>query len=666
MKERLQEFLLNMDIDKKKLLFIIGGAVLTVLLLVIVLSTVLGSSGKKYDKLYQEAEKAYLSGDYVTAEESLRSAMELKNTEQAYLLMADIYCAQGETDRAVEILYLGYSRVGGETIEARLEELKSIQNGGAASPAPQGPVTIAGLSVDGGASSLVLNGHGLSSADRAALGTLTNMESLSISDCGVSDLAFLSGLKKLTMLQVSDNAVRDLSPLSGLTALKNLYIDNNPVASLEPLYALKNLRTLSMKGISVSQEDLEALKKALPNCKIYADAQEADESPKEITLGGKTFSTDVTELNLGNLGIEDISDLASCTKLQKLDLRDNKISDLSPLVELQDLEWLCIWNNEVEDINPLLSMRKLKCFDADGNKISDISVLEYLPQLDELWLSNNPVQSFEPLRSQTELTRLGLAGTGLDDKGLDCLMEMEKLKELYIKDNELITREKFEELEKAIPGCVIDHDEFRSTIMLGELEFDIDAEEITVNNQNVSDISALKDCKKLRVLNLMSNKIADLSPLSGLTALEELYLSNNSIADLSPLSGCTSLKTLYISGNRITDLTPLAACRELTDLHLGSNKIAEIGALANLVRLTELDLENNHVSDLSALYGLSGLKTLRIRGNGLTADDILALQTELPDCVVTHDVELTPADLKPKESEAPGRPASGSDLRQMR
>lgn len=659
MKQRLQEFLLNMDIDKKKLLFILGGAVLTVLLLVIVLSTVLGSSGKKYDKLYQEAEKAYLAGDYMTAEESLRSAMELKNTEQAYLLMADIYIAQGETDRAVEILYLGYSRLGGDKIGARLEELKEVQNGGSASPAPQGPVTVAGLTVDGGASSLVLNGHGLSSADRAALGTLTNMESLSISDCGVSDLSFLSGLKKLTMLQVSDNAVRDLSPLSGLTGLKNLYIDNNPIDSLEPLSALSNLRTLSMKGVSVSQKDLDALAKALPNCKIYADAQEKDERPKEITLGGKTFSTDVTELNLGNLGIEDISALVSCTKLTKLDLRDNRISDLSPLVELQDLEWLCIWNNEVEDINPLLSMQKLRCFDADGNKISDISVLQYLPELDELWLSNNPIRSFEPLRYQTELTCLGLAGTGLDDSGLDCLMKMDKLKELYIKDNEDISLEKFEALQKAIPDCVIDHGEFRSSVRLGDLEFDFDAEEITVTDREISDLSALKGCTKLRVLNLMSNKITDLSPLSGLTALEELYLSNNSVADLSPLSGCTKLKKLNVSGCRITDLTPLAACRELTELHLGSNDIRDISALSNLTKLTELGLENNRVSDLSALYGLSNLKTLRISGNGLTADDILALQTELPNCVVMHDVELTPADLDNR----PGRPASGSDLR---
>ena len=658
MKKRLQEFLLNMDIDRKKLLFIIGGAVLTVLLVVIVLTTVLGGSGKKYDKLYREAEASYLSHDYVAAEEALRSAIELKPTEKAYLLLADVYTAQGETDRAVEILYLAYSRIGGDQISAKLEELKNAQSGGVPSSGSEGAVTVADLTVDAGATSLVLSGNGLSSADRAAIGTLKNMESLSVSDCGISDLSFLSGLDRLTLLQVSDNAVRDLSPLSGLKKLKTLYIDNNPVASLEPLYGLTNLRTLSMKGIDVSEDQLAALKKALPDCHIYSDTPDAEE--KEITLGGRTFSTDVTELNLGGLNITDISALAACKKLEKLDLRDNKITDISPLVELQNLKWLCIWSNEVEDVYPLLSLKELEYFDADSNKISDLSVLEYLPKLNELWLNNNPLESFEPLRTLTGLTRLGLAGTGLDDDGLDCLMEMKELKELNIKNNEDLTAAKYKELAEALPDCVISHDELRTGIKLGDLEFEADVEEISAMSVKLNDISALKDCKNLRSLILSDNEIADISPLKGLTTLEELDLSNNKITDLSPLAGCSKLQKLELDGNSVRDLSPLAACAELKELLLTGNDISDISALSSLTKLTTLQLDDNHISDLSALYGLSQLEILSVRGNGLTADDILALQTALPRCVVLHDVTLTQEDL----TKTPGlRPSSSSDLR---
>ena len=658
MKKRLQEFLLNMDIDRKRLLFIIGGTVLTVLLVAIVLTTVLGGSGKKYDKLYREAEAAYLSHNYVAAEEALRSAIELKPTEKAYLLLADVYTAQGETDRAVEILYLAYSRIGGDQISAKLEELKNAQSGGVPSSGSEGAVTVADLTVDAGATSLVLSGNGLSSADRAAIGTLKNMESLSVSDCGISDLSFLSGLDRLTLLQVSDNAVRDLSPLSGLKKLKTLYIDNNPVASLEPLYGLTNLRTLSMKGIDVSEDQLAALKKALPDCHIYSDTPDAGE--KEITLGGRSFSADVTELNLGGLNIKDISALRACTKLEKLDLRDNKITDISPLVELQNLKWLCVWNNGIEDIYPLLSLKKLEYLDADSNRIRDISVLEYLPELDELWLNNNPLESFEPLRALTGLTRLGLAGTGLDDDGLDCLMQMKELKELNIKNNEELTAAKYEELAKALPDCVISHDELRTGIRIGDLEFEADVEQISVMSVKLNDISALKDCKNLRSLILSDNEIADISPLKSLTTLEELDLSNNKITDLSPLAGCTKLQKLELDGNSVRDLSPLAACAELKELLLTGNDISDISALSSLTKLTTLQLDDNHISDLSALYGLSQLEILSVRGNGLTADDILALQTALPRCVVLHDVTLTQEDL----TKTPGlRPSSSSDLR---
>ena len=663
MKQRLQDLLLDWNPDRKKLLFILGGVVLFILLLVIVLSTVSGGSARKYDKFYKEAEAAYLSHDYVTAEEKLRQAMDVKSTEQAYLLMADIYTAQGETDRAIQLLYLGYSRIGGDKIATRLDQLKSENGGASVTPSQQGSVTVAGVTVDGGASSLVLSGKGLSSADRNAISTLKNMESLSISDCGISDLGFLSGLDRLTLLQVSDNAVRDLKPLAALGNLKTLYIDNNPIGDLSALYGLSNLRTLSMKGIDVTEEQLDALKKALPNCKVYADKSE-DEGPKEITLGGRTFSTDVTELNLGGLALKDISALSACKDLVKLDLRDNKISDISPLVDLQNLQWLCIWNNEVEDIYPLLSLRALKYLDADGNKISDISVLESMDQLEELWLNNNPVKSKEPLRGLTHLIRLVLLGTGLDDEGLDCLMGMKNLLELNIKRNKDITAKKVAELQAAIPNCVISHDELRSSILLGNQEFEPDVKVISLPSRGIDDLSMLTDCSALEELRLYGNAVSDLTPLGALTTLKVLDLQNNKITDISPLSGCKHLRTLLLSENRLTSVAPLAACAELTELDLDRTGILDIAPLAALSRLQTLHLEGNRISDLSALYGLSQLETLYVRGNGLTADDIMALQTQLPKCTVIHDVTLTEEDL----SHTPGltpptRPSSGSDLR---
>ena len=558
--------------DKRKRLFLFIGAALAVILIAVILITVLGGGGRKFNKYYNEAEQAFLDGDYDTAEEKLRRAMELKSNEKAYLLMAEIYCAEGDSDRAIQILYLGYSHVGGSMIEARLEELKSAQ-ATAVTPMPQREVTIAGQTVDASVTSLVLTGTRLRDDDLNEIASLTRMESLGVSDCGLRDLSFLSGFTELTFLQISDNAVSSLLPITGMRHLKTLYIDNNPIEDLTPLYTLDALRTLSMKGIPVTQAQLDALREALPNCSVYADKPAVQ--VHELTLGGRKFTSDVTELKLGGLGIDDISVLRACSKLEKLDLRDNQIRDLSPLVELPNLKWLSLWNNQVEDLNPLLSLSRLEYLDVEGNRISDFSVLEYLPELKELWLNGNPVKRFDPLRGLTKLERLGLAGTGLTDDDLDILTPMTGLTELNIKGNKGLTAGRFDELQNALPKCEISHDELLYAVRFGDKEFFSDATEIVAESLDVSDLSGLEEFQSLLRLELDGNRIADLSPLRTLTKLRDLSLSGSLVSDLSPLSGLRQLSRLDLSGNQVSDLTPLAGCDGLRTLSLRGSQLSD-------------------------------------------------------------------------------------------
>jgi len=654
----LKTLLIDLMQDRKKRLYLIGGAALALLLIVMILISILGGSGRKYNKYYNEAEAAYLAGDYASAEDKLRRAMDLKSTEKAYLLMADIYCAQGETDRAIQVLYLGYSHLGGSKIEKRLEELKGGQGSAAPFPQTQQNVTIGGKTMDGSVSSLVLTGTRLKADDLTALSSLIRMENLGISDCGITEISFLTDLTGLTFLQISDNRVKDLSPLSGMKNLKTLYIDNNPITDLTPLYGLSSLRTLSMKGIEVSRSQLDSLREALPNCSIYAD--EPDDTLREIQIGGRSFRTDAAELNLSGLGITDISAITAFTRLEKLDLGDNKITDISPLVELPALKWLCIRNNAVEDINPLLSLGSMEFLDADNNQISDISVLEYLPHLREVRLNNNPLKSGKPLSGLAELKRLWLAGTDLHDDDLDDLMKLTALEELNLKDNKSISAGKLDALKKALPNCEISHDELLYSIRFGDREFFADAKQITAVSMDITDLTGLEKFTELQLLDLGGNHITDLSPLRELSALTELRLSGSSVSDLAPLSGLKSLQVLDLKDNSAAVLTPLAGCTGLQELNLSGNGISDIAPLAYLSALKTLDLSGNRIRDLSALYSLTSLRSLDLRGNPLNDDDIRALKTALPDCTVLFGTE--PADLPFPTSTPIKWPASGTDL----
>ena len=67
---------------------------------------------------------------------------------------------------------------------------------------------------------------------------------------------------------VEDSPVRDLTPLAGLQSLQELNLYSTQVNDLTPLANLTSLETLYVINTPVSEEQVEQLRKALPNCKI--------------------------------------------------------------------------------------------------------------------------------------------------------------------------------------------------------------------------------------------------------------------------------------------------------------------------------------------------------------------------------------------------------------
>ena len=61
-------------------------------------------------------------------------------------------------------------------------------------------------------------------------------------------------------------------------------------------------------------------------------------------------------------------------------------------------------------------------------------------------------------------------------------------------------------------------------------------------------------------------------------------------------------------------------------------------------------------SSATTLYSLVNLETLYIRGNDIAPDDILALQTMLPNCLVIHDVDMTATEEDPEPEETEEAP----------
>jgi internalin A len=141
---------------------------------------------------------------------------------------------------------------------------------------------------------------------------------------------------------------------------------------------------------------------------------------------------------------------------------------------------------------------------------------------------------------------------------------------------------------------------------------------VDLSNNEIEDLSPLKDLKNIQQLILPKNKIADLKPLEGLTGLQYLDLADNQIADLVPLAKLEKCYYLELSRNKVTDIAPLANLKSSVAIYLRNNQVTDLKPLAELKKLERLDLRGCGVSDLSPLSKLTEWKFLMLDNNKIT------------------------------------------------
>jgi len=104
--------------------------------------------------------------------------------------------------------------------------------------------------------------------DISALSGLTELTKLSITFNYISNLDPLSKLTNLTHLQLYCNQINDVSALRTLAGLTNLELGENQISDISSLIELTNLTHLTLDGNDLSEEQINELQTALPECTI--------------------------------------------------------------------------------------------------------------------------------------------------------------------------------------------------------------------------------------------------------------------------------------------------------------------------------------------------------------------------------------------------------------
>lgn len=97
---------------------------------------------------------------------------------------------------------------------------------------------------------------------------MQDLQKLNLSNNKISNIKALSKLKKITELNLNNNRVTDISPLLSLRKLNSLKIQNNKITNVEGLKEFNQLTTLDISENDLDPDEVEALKEALPKCKV--------------------------------------------------------------------------------------------------------------------------------------------------------------------------------------------------------------------------------------------------------------------------------------------------------------------------------------------------------------------------------------------------------------
>ncbi len=523
-----------------------------------------------YNEYMKQAQESYYKSDYDSALVSLRKAAALEDNDECGMLMSACYEAQGNYEKALEVLRAMNTK--NPSVASRIDSIESYRK----TISEADKLSIAGRQFPANTTSLVLDNMGLNSDVLDEVVQLYALDSLSIAGNSVEDISPLKNLGGLVTLNLSDNNIKDISALLSLGSLRTLYLDNNPVADLSPLYSLTNLTNLSIKGIGITESQLKSLSNALPNCAIHSET--AQEEVQDISFGGVTFKSDITELDMSNMGLREISGIAGFENLTKLDLSGNEISDLSPLMNLPNLKWLDISYTAVSDLRPLMGIDSLTFLNASNCSINSTSALSMMNGLTQLYLDGNPIMDFSGLRKVKTLSTLGLNSTGLDDEGLYYLRGLSLLATLNIEENPNMSGEAVDELRAYLGSCIINHSPLSYRVDFDGHFVTTDTVELSLPGQSIQDVSALMRLPKLESVNLSGNAISNLYPLENTECrftIISLNLSHNDIADATPIASLMNIETLDLSYNDIDSVLPFVMLSSLRQLNLTGNPLTE-------------------------------------------------------------------------------------------
>lgn len=456
------------------------------------------------------------------------------------------------------------------------------------------------------------------------LSKLVNLEELDLEKNELKDVAFLANMLNLKNLYVQNNKIENLNAISKLTNLQLLNFSNNSISDINFVKDLVNVTSLRLSNNAVS--DIYAIKNLNELTDVHIDGNKV----KDFTVLNEKKG--LSEKIIHNQNVDLKKELESNEKTFEV---DNVFVGLEDIVKDKKIKV----SSENKDITVVLENGKLK-FSLTDKAVENLNKgsLDFVVNF-EFENTLDYTNTSNVLKLNVELKKVEKAKPEEKDKFVD--IEDAKLLKVINKnlgrdraDDRKVTVKEMESLTELSlflkEDGSADFSENAKYSILGvpqslqgtkDFKFAV--------TRGMKSIKGLEYAKNLKKLKLNENEISDISPLKELTKLEYLEIQRNRIVDIKPLEKLTNLTFLKLYNNLIEDITPLSNLTNLTglDLHYNvtvegdeshkkiSKGITDISALKNLKNLTFLDISANRIEDVSIIKDLNKIEHLDISGN---------------------------------------------------
>lgn len=295
----------------------------------------------------------------------------------------------------------------------------------------------------------------------------------------------------------------DYSDLRWLPYLESLYIEDAVDAQLTHLNSLTHLKSLSLHLSKPSQESLDMISK-LPALQSLTLTQ-----CELSSITPLQSATGLRYLDLSDNSIRNISPLSALTLLEELHLSYNVLTDLSPLGALTALKQLDVSHNSLTSIAPICSLTGLTVLNISHNSLTELSSIDLLTSLEDFNAANNAVVDVSKLAACTKLSNLDISNNAVAD--ITALKTLNSLIAFNFSHNQVT---QLPQWSKDCTLVTVDGS-YNLLLTLEELSGLSQLNNVLMDyNEEIEDLTPLKNCRLLVQVNVYGTKVTDVSFLT--------------------------------------------------------------------------------------------------------------------------------------------------------